>query len=1502
MGRLINISFLRTLLFLAISGFCQAVTGQVLINEFSASNSTIIEDPDYNDFADWIELYNTGTEAVNLKGWHITDNFDLPGKWQITQEAFIHAGGYLLIWTDDRDSGLHASFKLSALGEQIAVYSPDLVLVDSISFGEQRTDISCGRMSDGDAVWGYFAEPTPGASNNTQSYQDFTSSLPEFSVRGGMYTVPFFVALHTDFGGEIRFTTDGSDPAVDDPLYASPIPINSTTILRARIFQAGLIPGPVVTHSYFIHENSEGGELPVVSIATDPANLWDPETGIYVQNFKPLWEVPINIELFENDGGDRAAFNETAGAQINGLYSWQLPQKMLGIYFKKQYGPANLDYPMIRQRKRSSYKNFALRASGSDWSYTLFRDMLGQHATLLNMNIDIMGFRPSVAYFNGEYMGIHNIREKVDDDYIEKSYNMEPGSFDLVENEDYPEAGDLAAYNALLALLEKDLSIEENFSEVAGIVDLENFTDLIITELATGNTSISHNVMAWKPKGYGKWRWILMDLDRGFFNPNSNLTEFYLDQEELPFTELMQNQSYRNSMAKKLTAHLFSTFHPERMKQLIDEHMQDIDQEVPRHITRWQGTTSSYGDAIPSVEYWENEVGNLKTFVRERPVAVLTDFAELYDLEGVANLSLLSFPEDAGFFTIENMTIPASPLTGPCLKGISLILEAVSRPGYTFSGWATAIKETLVPSGALWKYLDAGIDPGPGWMALSFNDNAWQSGNTEMGYGDGDENTVVSYGGVSSDKYITTYFRTTFTVSLEQLITPLLVINLLKDDGAIVYLNGTEVIRANMDYGNTGYLTTAASSVNGDLESAFTPYQISGNFLREGENILAVEVHQRSGNSSDLSFDLEFYGLSPDLTSFVSLQSTLPVNLTGDLAFTAVYSKTNYCVIPTEIHEDLTLGIDCSPYLAQGDITIEEQATLTIEPGVEVWMPEGATLYVNGILNTAGTAESGITFKLNPDFIPGKWGIISFRNTPMASSLSYVTIEDASMGFDPVTETGAISAFNANLILDHLTLKDNYGNPVMARYSNIRLTNSFLHSGITGDLINVKYGEAYIENCRFVGNDQPDTDAIDYDETRNGIIRNCHISDLLGFNSDAIDIGEEAENVLIDSIFVYNVTDKGVSVGQKSSASVRNSIFVFGNMGIGVKDSAHATVNRCVFYGTVNPVKCFEKNLGLAGGNVRVFNSILSNSPDGPFYADSKSSIDFYYSMADEQGWSDHPSNLTGNPLFANPTFSDFDLLPGSPAIEAGLDNGTPVNMGTSLPPDNFIPPVMIYQIFINGGAPDLPEFLTLYNPSPKLADLSGWIFTKGITFTFPEETYLNPGDILYLTNDAQAAMWQNKNKQVLQWQSGRLADEGETLQVSDRYGIVKDYLKYENNGFWPEEIFSDNLMLQLKDIELDNHFPESWEVKSVDPVINAIHSPANETFSIYPNPALNWITVRGYPRNATCIEIFNITGQPVDRIPLYGQEQVTIDLSQTDSEILFIRCGEKWVKIVRIK
>ena len=110
--------------------------------------------------------------------------------------------------------------------------------------------------------------------------------MPEYSITGGLFQTPQAIKLSTSQGGLIRYTLDGSVPDIASLAYYGPITVNTTTVVRSRIFIPGLIPGPVNTQSYFINEGFEARKLPVVSIATDPENFWDPVKGIYVQDFK----------------------------------------------------------------------------------------------------------------------------------------------------------------------------------------------------------------------------------------------------------------------------------------------------------------------------------------------------------------------------------------------------------------------------------------------------------------------------------------------------------------------------------------------------------------------------------------------------------------------------------------------------------------------------------------------------------------------------------------------------------------------------------------------------------------------------------------------------------------------------------------------------------------------------------------------------------------------------------------------------------------------------------------------------------------------------------------------------------------------------------------------------------------------------------------------------------------------------------------------------------------
>jgi len=163
--------------------------------------------------------------------------------------------------------------------------------------------------------------------------------------------------------------------------------------------------------------------------------------------------------------------------------------------------------------------------------------------------------------------------------------------------------------------------------------------------------------------------------------------------------------------------------------------------------------------------------------------------------------------------------------------------------------------DVLIPMGATWKYLANGTDQGAAWRAPDFDDASWAEGPAELGYGEGDEATVVPSGTGGISKYVTTYFRTTFAVDRASRFASLTA-TLVYDDGAVIYLNGVEVYRLNMPAGPVGVNTLADDSVD-YLPKTFT---LDATQLRDGRNVIAVEMHQGDSGSSDISFDLLLEG------------------------------------------------------------------------------------------------------------------------------------------------------------------------------------------------------------------------------------------------------------------------------------------------------------------------------------------------------------------------------------------------------------------------------------------------------------------------------------------------------------------------------------------------------------------------------------------------------------------------------------------------------------------
>ncbi|HXJ59575.1 MAG TPA: lamin tail domain-containing protein [Verrucomicrobiae bacterium] len=203
-----------------------------------------------------------------------------------------------------------------------------------------------------------------------------------------------------------------------------------------------------------------------------------------------------------------------------------------------------------------------------------------------------------------------------------------------------------------------------------------------------------------------------------------------------------------------------------------------------------------------------------------------------------------------------------------CLFGLILIF---------FVFQARAASNLIIATNAVWKYLDDGSDQGASWIAPGFNDAAWLAGPAQLGYGDGDEATVVGFGPDGNNKFITTYFRHGFDVPNPGIYT-VLTMRVRRDDGVIIYVNGAEVYRSNMPTGPVAFNTPAPATASDD-GSTFQTTTLSPSVLVSGHNVIAAEIHQQSGTSSDISFELELLGSTdPVINNPPNVALTSPAN------------------------------------------------------------------------------------------------------------------------------------------------------------------------------------------------------------------------------------------------------------------------------------------------------------------------------------------------------------------------------------------------------------------------------------------------------------------------------------------------------------------------------------------------------------------------------------------------------------------------------------------------
>lgn len=689
----------------------------IFINEFLASNSGTLAD-EHGDFDDWVELYNAGNTPIDIGGMFATDDLANPTKWQIPTtdpaKTTVPPGGFLLLWFDGEPAQgpLHIDTKLGAGGEDIGFFAPDgATPIDALTFGPQSANVSFGRVPDGGDSFEFFNSPTPGATNVTSQGGDVVAS-PVASVMGGFFNSPFEVNLTTATpAADIRYTLDGSEPDDSSPLYTSPLPFAQTATLRARAFAVGLLPSAVTTHTYLFNADHT---FPVVALSFKDGDFFDPATGIY-PNYLENWERPVHVEFFEEDGS--TAFSQDALVEIHGTGSASNPQKSLRLKALADAGDGFFKYPIFLDQPIGEYKSFLLRNAGQDWNITQFRDAfvtglvrdLGDVGTIIQQpDQDLQAFRPAVVYLNGQYWGIHNLREQMTEKWVEAHTGLAENDMDFLDD-DEAKAGDFDQWNSLVGFLgANQFGDDAKMAELGTLIDLPNFLDYTVFNVLVDNGDWpGKNLRRWRPKANGGlWRFISFDLDFSFglFNhlptgvtwntgdASANSLSRLLDDSSfnwpnpwwatMPFRKTMENEAFRRDFINRTADFLNVLFSPQRVNDRIDEFIALYQPEIQAHFEKWS----------PGWNPWADNVEVLRKFANERPAFLKQHFIAQFDeVAGTATVTLQVEPAGSGAIQFSTLSLPPAqlPWSGEYFTGVDIPVKAVAAPGYVFVGWSS---------------------------------------------------------------------------------------------------------------------------------------------------------------------------------------------------------------------------------------------------------------------------------------------------------------------------------------------------------------------------------------------------------------------------------------------------------------------------------------------------------------------------------------------------------------------------------------------------------------------------------------------------------------------------------------------------------------------------------------------------------------------------------------------------------------------------------------------
>lgn len=681
--------------------------GAIEITEVQSANADMFVDPSYN-YGGWVELRNTTSKPLTLAGLYITDDLAQPRKYELTYgHGTIAAGGYKTIWFDHYAVlNTQVDFKLDCDGGTIYILDADGTEICSLTYPEAVTRTSYAK-DETTGAWTLTDAPTPGRANGSLPELAPRLDPPAVDTDSRLFTGSLQVGVEIPDGTTLRYTTDGTTPTLTNGQESGDgqFSVSSTTTYRFRLFKDGAIPSAPVTRSYIYKDRDY--TLPVISVVTDPVNLYDDTLGVYIKgvngrpgngqsdpcNWNMDWDRPVNFEYITADG-EMAANQEVDFAMCGGWSRAWTPHSFKLKASKVYDGKNSIDYQFFADKPYLKHKTLQIRNGGNDTSCRIKDPALQTIVSRSGLNVDAQSYQPAVHFINGVYKGMLNVREPNNKHFATANYGLDTDLLDQFEMS--PDSGYCQMTGNKQSFLEwyelsKNAADSATFSQIEKLVDIDEYANYMAVEMYLGSTDWPQNNV----KGFrsredgGRFRFVLFDLDFALnttssfktFEGKQTYTFDYLYDKQTRITaeiefvtiflNMLTNDGFRQRFTDAFSIVAGSVFTDERCESIINELADRVSETLGYEGKSPYGTSNSLVSGLKGRQSTMTE--KLRSYSRMKLSS------EPYRRVKVSsNIA-------AAAITLNGQPVPLAALDGYTF-GTS-VFAAATPGGYRFMGW-----------------------------------------------------------------------------------------------------------------------------------------------------------------------------------------------------------------------------------------------------------------------------------------------------------------------------------------------------------------------------------------------------------------------------------------------------------------------------------------------------------------------------------------------------------------------------------------------------------------------------------------------------------------------------------------------------------------------------------------------------------------------------------------------------------------------------------------------